>query len=365
MRRTKPGAWVLVVMLGVAGCGGDQDPTASEDGTGDEVSGAAGPAGGEDSAGERPPVVGYCEGDPAGSPGPDPSLGFQPEVEPTGWGPTDAGGVANPGGRCPDGKGGTPMRLPRSDVEYCVKASAACETGEACCPLFVTINAEGPYFGRVDEPQVHGDFITVELYTESDGDEIKHKLAELPRVIAHDYPGLDRGRVYGIGWSAGSGAVRRGLCHRSKQSDLSELGTTSDIYAALVGIGGCGCAFDYVQLAGNWHVLTWNGMDDQFAADSCAEGLTERAAINGCERLDASWQPVAPDDPYAHNADGSTNAERLDFGRCAFGEVTGYRFRDEGHVLSAKKHFEPKIRAYDTAWEFLQGKVKDPGPSRD
>lgn len=76
------------MMLSAARCGGGEDPISSEDGTGDEVSGAAGPATGDDAAGERPPVVGYCEGDPAGSPGPDPSLGFQPEVEPTSRRPT-------------------------------------------------------------------------------------------------------------------------------------------------------------------------------------------------------------------------------------------------------------------------------------
>jgi len=356
--RTTSRAWVVLMMSWAASCESDDDPLGSDEDTSASVGGA------DDSADERPPAVGFCEGDPSASPGPAPSLGFQPDVAASGWGPTDVGGVPNPGGRCPADAGGTPMRLPESDVEYCVKASPACETGEACCPLYVTINAEGPYFGRVDDPAANGELITVELYTETDGNEIKHKLAELPRVIAHDYPGLDRGRVYAVGWSAGSGAVARGLCHQSKQSDLSPLGTTSDLYAALVGIGGCGCASDYVQLAGNWHMLTWNGMEDQFAAGSCEEGLRQRALVNGCDALDAAWQPVSPADPYAENADGSTNAERLDFGSCAFGEVTGYRFRDEGHVVSAKLHFDPKISAYDTAWEFLQGKVKQPDPRR-
>ena len=77
---------------------------------------------------------------------------------------------------------------------------------------------------------------------ETDGDQIKDKLAELPRVIDHDYSGLDRDRIYAIGWSAGAGAVGRGLCHISKKSDFSALGTTSDIYAAVVAMGGCGAA---------------------------------------------------------------------------------------------------------------------------
>lgn len=172
-------------------------------------------------------------------------------------------------------------------------------------------------------------------------------------------PGLDKARVYAVGWSAGSGAVARGLCHIAKKSDQSKLGTTSDLYAAVVGMGGCGCASDYLQIAGNWHVLTWNGAVDPFnGGDSCEAGLRKRATVNGCTNPQAAWAPIASDDAFAKGGNGSANAERLDFGPCTKGDVTGYRFKDEAHVVSAKKHFDPKISGYDTIWRFLQGKRK-------
>jgi poly(3-hydroxybutyrate) depolymerase len=247
------------------------------------------------------------------------------------------------------------MKLPVTAVRYCVKAADACKTAGAKCPLYVTINTNGAFFDRVADPPA----IAVELYTETDGTGIKDKLAELPRVIAKDYAGLDSARIYAIGWSAGAGAVNRGLCHVAKKSDFSMLGTTSDIYAAVVGMGGCGCANDYAPLAPKWHILTWNGMNDPFnGGDSCEAGLRKRASVNGCSKLDATWQPVAKDDAFAQNADGSAHAEKLDFGECAGGAVIGYRFADEGHVVSAKTHFDPKISGYDTIWRFLQGKTK-------
>lgn len=87
-------------------------------------------------------------------------------------------------------------------------------------------------------------------------------------------------------------------------------------------------------------------------------GLRDRAFINGCADPKSSWQPISPEDPYAKNGTGSSNAERLHFGSCSGGEVVGYRGRDEGHVLSFKTHFDPKISGYDTTWNFLQGKTK-------
>jgi poly(3-hydroxybutyrate) depolymerase len=285
--------------------------------------------------------------------------GFRPEVTPSGWGEPSAGGLANEGGRCEDSPGAIPRKLPVTGVEYCVKAHPTCATEGAGCPLIVTINTAGALFSRVDGQGPDARAIVVELYVETDGDKIKDKLAELPRVIAQDYPGLDRSRVHAVGWSAGAGAVGRGLCHISKKSDFSSLGTTSDLYASVIALGGCGCASDYIQLAGNWHVMTFNGMEDPFnGGDSCEAGLRKRAAVNGCERPDAAWAPLLPSDPHAANGDGSSNAEVLDFGACKHGDVRGYRGKGEGHVVSFKKNFDPKISGYDTVWSFLQGKTK-------
>lgn len=321
---------------------------------------ALGRAGGSSSVFAALVAVSLMGCDGGGLVGVDAGPPFQPDVVATGWA-HDGRGMPNPGGACPDGEhsvGAVPMRLPISGVEYCVKATPECSTPGASCPLYVTINTNGAFFGRVDDPATHGALITVELYTETDGDHIKDKLAELPRVIANDYPGLDRERVYIVGWSAGAGAVSRGLCHRAKRSDFSEIGTTSDIYAAIATLGGCGCG-NYLQLDGNWHHVSFNGMEDPFnGGDSCEARMRERAVVNGCSNPSASWQPVAADDPYARNGDGSANAERLDFGECARGAVVAYRGRDEAHVVSFSEHFDPRISGYDTVWRFLQGRRK-------
>ena len=314
-------------------------------------------------AGDGAETGGGEQDDDGGSPtssasGPDPDAGFHPEVAPSGWAPGGGGGLDDPGGSCPSAPGGTPMKLPVTGVPYCVKASPACASAGADCPLFITINTDGAFFGRVDVAE-DGPLITVELYVETDGDQIKDKLAELPRVIDVDYPGLDRARVYAIGWSAGAGAVGRGLCHVAKKSDFSSLGTTSDLYAAVVALGGCGCSNDYVQLAGDWHVFTFNGMNDIFnGGDACEAGLRQRALVNGCSDPDAKWTPVPPDHPIVVGGDGSNNAELLDFGACAWGDVLGVRGRDEDHVVSFKQHFDPKISGYDAVWQFLRGKRK-------
>jgi len=293
----------------------------------------------------------------AGQNGSKDTTPFTPGVAASGFEGFTQKGLPNPGGKC-EGSGGTPMKLPVSGASYCVKASPGCDSAGTACPLYVTINTAAAFFPYLDDPK-NAPAIVVELYTETDGDKIKDKLAEVPRVIANDYPGLDRARIYAVGWSAGAGAVGRGLCHVAKKSDQSPIGTTSDVYAAVVAMGGCGCSNNYAPIAGNWHVLTWNGSADPFnGGDACEAGLRQRAAVNGCANPQATWAPVARDDVYARNADGSANAERLDFGACARGDVSGYRFKDEAHVVSAKKHFDPKISGYETLWRFLQGKRK-------
>lgn len=319
--------------------------------------GGCGGAGGDtDSATD---TGGEEQGSPTSSAtGPGPVEGYHPEVEPSGWDDAAEGGIADPGGTCPSAPGGTPMKLPGTGTGYCVKASPACTSEGADCPLYITINTDGALFGRVDAAE-DGPLIAVELYVETDGDGIKDKLAELPRVIDSDYPGLDRERVYAIGWSAGAGAVGRGLCHISKKSDFSTFGTTSDLYTAVVALGGCGCSNDYVQLAGDWHVFTFNGMNDIFnGGDACEAGLRLRAAVNGCSDLDAKWSPLPANHPIVVGGDGSNNAELLDFGTCARGQVLGVRGRDEDHVVSFKQHFDPKISGYDAVWNFLRGKRK-------
>ncbi len=332
-----PAALALLAL--VAACGGGGASSGNGGGTSGDTSGASS----------------------GGSVDWSPPAGYSPGVPGTGWNGTDQGGVPDPGGQCTS-NGGTPMKLPITGIGYCVKAHPDCTQAGADCPLYVTINTDGAFFGRVDDPATNGKFITVELYTETDGTGVKDKLAEIPRVIAHDYPGLDRERVFAVGWSAGAGAVTRGLCHISKKSDFSTIGTTSDIYAGWAALGGCGCASDYLPIEGNWHGVTFNGMEDPFnGGDSCEKGQRDRAYVNGCADPKTPWSPLAPDDTYAQNGDGSANAEVIHFEGCEAGEVAAYRGKDEGHVVSFKTHFDPKISGYDTVWRFLQGKRKHGG----
>jgi hypothetical protein len=340
-------AGIGVVGLLLTGCGSDSafgSPGASGNGSGSGGTGSSNSGGSGSSTNTSPPDV---------------DGGFKPETSASGWEGNSQGGVDNPGGTCVDSPGAIAKKLPVTGVEYCVKAHPDCLQAGASCPVYITVNTAGAFFGRVDDAAANGTIITAELYTETDGDKVKDKFAELPRVLAHDYPGLDKQRIYAIGWSAGAGAVTRGLCHISKKSDFSTLGTTSDIYAAVVALGGCGCSSDYVQLAGNWHIFTFNGMEDPFnGGDACDQGLRKRAVVNGCSNLTPTWQPIAATDAYVTNGTGSADAEKLDFGECAHGQVVGYRGKDEGHVVSFKKHFDPKISGYDAAFKFLQGKTK-------
>ena len=275
------------------------------------------------------------------------------------------------GGGTPGGDGcgeldGTAMKLPGAGTAYCVKAHPDCLSPRSSCPLYVTLNTNGAYFKRVDEADAHGAFITVESRQKFDGQQVKDPLAELPRVIAADYPGLDPTRIYLIGWSAGAGAVFRGVCQKAKGYDQSEFGTTSDVYAAIATLGGCPhCTESFEPLSGNWHVFATNGLDDQFGNQGCEEALRRLAKTNGCAEPQAPWCAAKPGDEYVAAAPGDASlVEKLSFGACPGGDVVGYRFGDEGHTVSYKKHFDPKVRAYDMVWDFLKGRTKNDGGRR-
>ena len=272
-----------------------------------------------------------------------------------------SGGMAG-GGGCGE-LDGTSMKLPGTGNEYCVKAHPDCLDAKASCPLYITLNTNGAYFDRVDDASANGTFITVESRQTFDGKGVKDPLAELPRVLAVDYPGLDAQRIYLVGWSAGAGGVARGMCQASKDFDKSTYGTTSDVYAAIATLGGCPkCGDDFKPIAGKWHVFATNGLDDQFGGQGCADSLLRFAKANGCSDLGASWCAVPPGDEHVAAAPGKASvAEKISFGTCPGGDVVGYRFGGEGHVVSYKKNFDPKVRAYDMVWEFLQGRTKGDG----
>lgn len=149
------------------------------------------------------------------------------------------------------------------------------------------------------------------------------------------------------------------MCQRAKGYDESDYGTTSDVYAAIATLGGCpDCSEGFEPISGKWHVFATNGRDDQFGGDGCLDRLQQLAATNGCAAPTAGWCPVAPTDRWVSGATGSAVAEKVTFGDCPGGDVVGYRFQDEGHVVSYGEHFDPKVRAYDLVWEFLRGRTK-------
>jgi dienelactone hydrolase len=274
----------------------------------------------------------------------------------------NAGGSACAG---VNSEGSKDMTLPGTGVEYCVKAHPDCAQAGADCPLYVMSNSEGTFFNRVDDPDQYGRFIIALSSGTRDGQTVKDWVAELPRVIAADYPGLDPQRIYMVGWSAGAGAVFRGQCSSSKGFDASTYGTTSDLYAAIVTLGGCpACSDNFKPISGNFHVFATNGRLDQFGGDGCEDNLRALAQTNGCSDLNGTWRNVTPSDPYTSSGDSSDNAQKITFGDCPGGDVVGYRFADEAHVVSYKKHYDPKISAYDLVWTFLQGRTKGPDSLR-
>lgn len=302
-----------------------------------------------------------AEGSTGGSSGGSGSPGTVHRAPGGGVTPAESGG--EPGGdACGEGMNGVSMILPGSGSGYCVKANPDCTSPQASCPLYITLNTKGALFNRVDDAETNGPFITVESRQSFDGEDVKDPIAELPRVITKDYPGLDDQRIYLVGWSAGAGALVRGLCQSSKGFDESPFGTTSDVYAAMVSVGGCvKCSDNFEPISGQWHVFAANGENDPFAGDGCEDALRAHAMRNGCSQPDAPWCNVPAGDDYLPSADGSDSAVKLSFGQCPGGDVVGYRFKDEEHVLSYDEHFDPRVRAYDVVWAFLQGRTKSDG----
>lgn len=344
-----------------AGAGG-RKITPSDGGAGgsSSVGGGSGGsgAGGKAAAGggSSGTVGGAGGGGSAGTAGSTPNAGGG-----SGFGGSAGASLPVTGGTCAR-PGGERRKLPGTGVEYCVRAAPSCKTAAGKCPLYVTLNSGEAYFDWVADEKTYGTFITVELYQSFDGNDVKDPQAELPRVIAVDYPGLDRERIYIIGFSAGTGGITRGECHYAKMTDKSKYGTTSDIYAALVGMGGClSCPEDYKPLDGKWHIYMSNGATDSLGgADSCLSILQQRARINGCANPTATWQQAEVADLAGARPRDPANvrAEKVVFTGCTGGDVIGFRYADEGHVPTYMKYFDPRANAYDIAWKFLQGKTK-------
>lgn len=75
-----------------------------------------------------------------------------------------------------------------------------------------------------------------------DCNDIKHKIASFPRILASMFPDtLDKDQVWLVGFSAGVGGINRGTVDSSKGYDRSRYGSTSDLFAGTIKFAPCFC----------------------------------------------------------------------------------------------------------------------------
>lgn len=319
---------MLVLMMGACG-GGSEDPAADNDGLTASPDVKMDPPGGSEEPRPKDP-------------------GDLPKGDVVGNEETGSGGAAAPNTEC--------STLPTTQVKVCTRASTACKTKGGTCPLFVIHNTNGPF----DWIDTKGSMVVSRSYGTSDGDAVRHWMAEVASVSMASFPGIDPKRVFFVGWSAGAGAAYRGLCHMSKGGGISFLGPNVDIYAGVVATGGC------VSCSEKWthnsilHTLAINGENDNFAGDGCEAALRRMAQVNGCPGATSlDWKNVEAGDPLMSSGAGTDSARKLDFGTCPKGAVAGYRFKGEGHVLSFDKHLKPEVKAMEMVWAFLKDRRKN------
>lgn len=256
-----------------------------------------------------------------------------------------AGGGDVDGADCAD--------LEHTKVRYCTRATSDCKTAGAGCMLVVVHNTDDP-MKWVD---AYGSLVVVKGNGVTDGTAVKHWMGELPLTVMRDYPGIDSKKVFFVGWSHGAGAAYRGMCHKSKGNGISAFGNNAEIYAGMVTLGGCPACTDSWAPSGKMHTLAINGIEDQFGSQGCQKQLVFMAQDNQCSGASsATWKNVEANDPLMAG-DGTSKAEKLDYGQCSNGDVAGYRFSGEGHTMSFDK-FTPAVKGLDMAWKFLQGKSK-------
>lgn len=273
--------------------------------------------------------------------------------------PGDPAYVGNEGDGAggPDAENADCKDLPVTLVRYCTRATKACSTPGANCPLYIVHNIDTP-LTWVDDP-ARGELVATRAYGTTDGSNVRHWMAEVAVTVKNEYPGVDPNRVFFIGWSHGAGAAYRGLCHAAKGNGVSEpFGNNADIYAGVAAYGGCVACTDSWSPTGRIHVLNVNGSNDVFASDGCEKSTREWARDNACSAPEAPWQNVAAGDALLEGGDGTDIAKKLDYGTCGGGAVASYLFKDEGHVVSYKKHFSPHVSAGEMIWRFFQGKRK-------
>jgi hypothetical protein len=259
-----------------------------------------------------------------------------------------------PAAGCEDVPGATLQTLPGTGVTYCVKAHPDCSQAGADCMLLVTSGATKPFLTYVDDADRWGPTVVALSYGPTDGNAVKDWVAELPRVLLTEQPGISRDRVLFVGFSAGAGSAFRGQCSSSKGFDTSTYGTTSDLYAGIATMGGCpACSDSFRQLSGNFHVFAINSEGDQFAGDGCEDSVRPRAIANGCVNPGATWQPLRDDDPISL---GLVQGQRLTFGPCSAGDVAAYRVSGGGHDVRSGD-----LSYYEVLWRWSLGRRKQSG----
>jgi len=255
-------------------------------------------------------------------------------------------------------------------ASVCIKFHEDCLTEGTNCPLYITLNTNYIYFGKVDDNnkiivvEAEWDWTSDSLY--GLGSPIKNAFAALPRAIAASFPGLDKTRVYLVGWSAAAAGISRGLMETFRGIDQSPYGGTSNIYAAVAAIGACITANDAKvwgrqtetqQLCGQFHVFNTVGQNDTtYTRDECLTALQDLAVTNKCSRVNSGWCLAKPNDPYAPHA-AEDQVRYIDFGTCPGGDVRGYSFVGQKKVTSYT-NTNPDTDAYDVVWSWLQNRQK-------
>jgi poly(3-hydroxybutyrate) depolymerase len=271
------------------------------------------------------------------------------------------GGLPGPREAC-YGLPGENRLTPGTMIRYCQGAHADCKQPGARCPLYVTVQGSGAYFGRLKDAARYGKFITVELRSTGDDDAgTLEAIAQVPRLVARDFPGLDEDRVYVVGQSGGSYFVRRALC-LGPAADRALAGSISDVYAAWASLIMCPkCDRPFVPKAGNFHVLNIIGEVDGTTAGQCGAELRMMAQGLGCATPHGGTCNVPAGDPLHPRADGGPAARKMLFGACSKGSLAAYVMNGEAHTVKFAKAYSPAVDAYEIAWQWFQDKRKSGG----
>jgi hypothetical protein len=254
----------------------------------------------------------------------------------------------------------------------CIKWHDDCLNEGANCPVYITLSTNYVYFSRIDDNnkiivvEAEFDWTTDNIY--GVGSPIKNPFAAIPRAIAASFPGMDKTRVYLVGWSAAAAGISRGLMETYRGIDQSPYGATSNVYAAVAAVGACIATNDATvwgrkvdtKLCGQFHVFNTVGQNDTtYTRDECLASMQDLAITNKCSRPNSGWCLAQKNDPYAPYAD-LDQVRYIDFGSCDGGDVRGYSFTGQKKVTTYI-NTAPDTDAFDVVWSWLQNRQKPLG----